>query len=89
VPIAEEAEEKRTTEGIGIKIVQPMLVAVTYHKGPYDDVGKTYERLFSWVMKSGYEISGPPRELYWSDPETTPQDKLVSELQIPVKTKEK
>ncbi len=87
--IVEEVEEKEPTDGAGIKIVQPMLVAVTYHKGAYEKVGEAYGALFGWIAQNGYEVVGAPREIYWECPETTPVEKLLAELQIPVNAKEK
>ena len=66
----------------------PTHVAYVYHVGPYEKVGDTYKILFGWIGKMKHTIEGPPTEVYWSDPETTPKEKLVTEILIPVKEKE-
>ena len=78
-------EETKGTASV--KSLDPMLVAYTYHQGPYDEVGAVYQRLFGWVFQNGYQPAGPIREIYWSNPEITPEDKVISELQIPVTKK--
>lgn len=78
----------KETEGeVSIKKLDPVQVAYTYHQGPYQEVGGTYMKLFQWVFQNGYEVAGPMRELYWSDPKRTTEDKLIAELQIPVTKK--
>ena len=89
IAIAEDVEEKAPAGGVAIKTVQPMLVAVTYHKGAYEEVGNAYGMLFAWLGKNGYQVVGAPREIYWRDPETTPTEELLSELQIPVRSMKK
>lgn len=74
-----EAEGKIT-----IRKLDPVQVAYTYHRGPYQEAGKTYMRLFQWISQNGYQIAGPMRELYWSDPGQTPKEDLISEIQMPV-----
>jgi effector-binding domain-containing protein len=72
--------------GFGYSV--PTHVAYIYHVGPYEKVGDTYKILFDWIAKMKYTIEGPPSELYWSDPERTPKEELVTEIWIPVKEKE-
>jgi effector-binding domain-containing protein len=85
--IAEAAEERQYTDDIGIKTVEPMFVAVTYHKGAYEKVGKVYGALFAWIGENGYQVVGAPREIYWKCPKTTPEENLLAEVQIPVSAK--
>lgn len=76
----------KETEGkVSVKALEPIQVAYTYHQGPYREVGNTYQKLFAWIFQNGYQIAGPVREIYWSDPKHTPEDKLIAEVQIPVK----
>jgi effector-binding domain-containing protein len=79
---------KETDGEVSIKKLDPVQVAYTYHQGPYQEVGGTYMKLFQWVFQNGYRVAGPMREFYWSDPHNTPEDKLISELQIPVTKQE-
>jgi len=44
------------------------------HTGPYQEVGKVWERLFGWAFPNG--VMGPAVGLCYDDPEVTPADKL-------------
>jgi AraC family transcriptional regulator len=73
--------------GVGIKKVPGVEVASTVHKGPFDEVGKIYGILWGWINSNGYEIVGPPEEVYFSDPATTPPQELTTEIRFPVRKK--
>ena len=79
----------RDNDELGFKVFDSMYVAYTYHVGPYEKVGDTYAQAFEWIEKNKYPLSGFPVEVYWSDDETTPADKLVTEVWLPVKEREK
>ncbi len=85
--IVEDVKEMEPEEkgGVGIKVLQPIVVATTYHKGSYDKVEATYKALFGWILQNNYEVAGPARELWWSDPQRTPEAQLLSEIQVPVR----
>jgi effector-binding domain-containing protein len=72
---------------LGFSYMNAALVAYAYHIGSYETVGETYGLLFAWASRNDYEIAGPPMEIYWSDPEDTPEERLVTELWLPVKEK--
>jgi effector-binding domain-containing protein len=78
----------RENDKIAFKVLQPMYVAYTYHIGPFSKLGDTYEQVFAWIEKNKYPLSGFPVEVYWSDPENTAEDKLVTEIWLPVKERE-
>lgn len=64
--------------------------AVAWHVGPYEDLGKSYERLAKWVKDNGYEAASPPWEIYWTDPGMEPDPtKWRTQLFQPVKKVEK
>ena len=56
-------------------------------KGPYDEVGPTYQALISYAKEHGLEIKAPCREIYIKGPgmifKGNPQ-KYVTEVQIPI-----
>jgi len=54
------------------------------HQGPYEAAGPSYEKLFAWLKENGREITGPTREVYVSDPRTTPPDQLITEIYAPL-----
>jgi effector-binding domain-containing protein len=71
----------------GIKHVYPHLVAFAMHKGPYETIGTTYADLASWIAANGFEVVGPPEELYYSDPATTAPDDYLTEIRFQVAKK--
>ena len=71
-------------DGLGVKNVEAATVASTIHTGPYEAIGPIYEAIMAWIPQHGYEIVGAPRELYFSPPETPPEE-TVTEVQIPIR----
>ncbi|MBE0477241.1 MAG: GyrI-like domain-containing protein [Coriobacteriia bacterium] len=71
--------------GLGVKQVEPATVASAMHTGPYETIEPTYRRLAEWAGEQGYGITGPPRELYYSDPRKTPPEEYLTEIQFPVR----
>lgn len=71
-------------DNLGVKRLDAAQVATTMHKGPYDEVEKTYKALLAWVAANGYEIIGPPEELYYNEPAKTPPGELLTEIRFPV-----
>ena len=85
-PIAGELPEIAPNEhGLGVKRIGSQLVASTLYQGPYDQVHSTYEALMAWIHKNGFEISGPPEEVYLTDPSVTPPEKLMTEIRFAIK----
>ncbi|MDY6795060.1 MAG: GyrI-like domain-containing protein [Actinomycetota bacterium] len=60
------------------------MVAFVMHKGPYKDIEPAYEAIADFVKKNGYRYSGPPREIYFNDPNEVPQSELLTEIQFPI-----
>lgn len=74
-------------QGLGVKHMKSIHVASTMHKGPFDQVGETYKALTEWVMQNGYQINGPPEEVYFSNPAETKPEDLLTEIRFPVRKK--
>lgn len=70
--------------GFGIKDIGAETVAFALHKGPYETIDETYDRLGTWATSEGKRIVGPPREIYYSDPNTTPAEEYLTEVQFPI-----
>lgn len=84
-PVAGEPPESVPDgTGLGIKRVPGRLVASTMYRGPYEGLEATYHELMQWVMDEGYEMAGPPQEIYFSDPNDTPPEEYLTEIQFPV-----
>ena len=60
------------------------MVAYVVYKGPYQDMEPAYEAIADFVKKNGYRYSGPPREIYFNDPNEVPQSELLTEIQFPI-----
>ena len=71
-------------QGFGVKRIAPHQVASVNHIGPYEQVPTTYTALGGWIAENGYQIVGPSTEIWLSDPSTTPEAELVTEIQFPV-----
>jgi effector-binding domain-containing protein len=41
---------------------------VTWHVGPYVELGKAYRALDAWLAEQGKKPTGPPWEVYWTGP---------------------
>jgi effector-binding domain-containing protein len=81
----DSAEAAVDETGCGVKRTESRDEARTLYRGPYDLIGPTYEELTAWIAENGYSISGPPAEVYLSDPaETSPKDYLT-EVRFPVR----
>ena len=59
-------------------------VAWTRHVGPYDQVGEAYAALDAWVAENGRRVTGPPREVYLNEPQTTAPEDLLTEVVWPL-----
>ena len=61
------------------------LVAATVHRGRYDEEGPAYAAVEQWIQAHGHASSGPPREVYLTSPEDTPDPAdYLTEIQFPI-----
>ena len=58
--------------------------AVLVHRGPYDTLAASYERLTAWVESSGRTPAAPPREVYLNDARTVSPPELLTQLVMPL-----
>jgi AraC family transcriptional regulator len=60
--------------------------AVVKHNGPYELLGKTYQRIYGgWLPKSGYHLRDVPSfEQYLNSPENTKPEDLVTLIHVPL-----
>jgi effector-binding domain-containing protein len=65
-------------------------MACLVHTGPYTALSMAYGAISKYIEDNGYEVSAPPRELYlkggWI---TDDPNEFITELQFPVRKKEK
>ncbi|MGE5246843.1 MAG: GyrI-like domain-containing protein, partial [Verrucomicrobiota bacterium] len=63
-------------------------VATFVHRGPYEWIQCTYEKVLDWFRENPYEVAGEPRELFFVAPEPHSggsQDDMLTEIQVPVR----
>jgi AraC family transcriptional regulator len=60
--------------------------AVATHKGPYEELGKVYQRIFGgWLPKSGCGLRDAPAfEQYLNSPQNTRPEDLLTLIHIPL-----
>lgn len=84
VPVAEAPRDKpagniqvgKTTPGTAYKFI---------HRGSYDEMDTTYDAITNFLDEKQLDAKGLFVEQYDTDPITTPPDKLVVEVFVPVK----
>jgi effector-binding domain-containing protein len=60
-------------------------MACVVHQGPYDTINEAYTALGKWIEANGYQIAGPPREVYvQSMSQGVDPSAYITELQFPV-----
>jgi len=66
------------------------LVVSAFHKGPYEETGKTYYKMFEWMQANKLMPAGPVMERYLNmpTPDTKPEN-LRTEVWIPCQKVEK
>jgi len=60
--------------------------AVVTHKGPYEELSKTYQRIYGgWLPQSGYSLRDVPAfEQYLNSPQTAKKEDLLTLIHVPV-----
>ncbi len=84
VPVAEAPKDPptgdlavgKTTAGRAFKFI---------HRGSYDDMDTTYDAITNFLDEKQLDAQGSFIEQYVTDPVSTPEDKLVVEVYVPVK----
>jgi effector-binding domain-containing protein len=59
-------------------------VAKVLYKGPYDQIGPTYNKLFEWLKDNDKQIAGFFRECYLNDPNEVGMENALTEVQVPI-----
>jgi len=78
----------QSDENIKVKEIPITEVATIKHKGSAEDYPATYKALDDWILKNGYEVTGPFIEIYTKKPKNIGgKTILFSEIQAPIKKK--
>lgn len=58
----------RSADGIEVRELPGGRCASLLHQGPYDQLGRSYAKLFEYVKQQGYRVACPTREIYVKGP---------------------
>ena len=58
----------KDAEGITVRELQGGKAMTLLHKGPYDQLGRSYEKIVKFITDKGLEIKAPSREVYIKGP---------------------
>ena len=71
---------------IEIKVLEPALIAYYLIQGSHDQLTQAVSDLLNWAAAQGYGVAGDPVCVYLSDPRTTAEDDLLTEVRVPIIT---
>jgi DNA-binding transcriptional MerR regulator len=78
-------------DGVSLRQLPPARCVSLLHKGPYEQLGRSYARVLKYVKDRGYSIAMPTREVYIKGPgmifRGNPKNYLT-EIQIPIQNGE-
>lgn len=77
--------------GAEIREIPGGLVASFFHRGPYDWIPCTYEKVLDWFRENRYEVAGEPVEVFFVAPDPHSggtQDDMLTEIQVPVRLRQ-
>lgn len=72
-------------DGISIRTLEGGHCLSVIHRGPYDEVGRSYERIFQYARQNNFQVEAPCREIYIKGPGIIFQgnpENYVTELQM-------
>ena len=81
-------KREQQAEGVSVRELPGGRCVSLLHKGPYEELHRSYEKIFKAVEERGYEVQLPTREVYLKGPgmifRGNPK-KYLTEIQIVVK----
>jgi DNA-binding transcriptional MerR regulator len=60
--------KEKAVPGISIRELPGGPCVSLLHKGPYDDLGRSYAKILTYIKEKGYEVVMPTREVYLKGP---------------------
>ena len=82
IPVAEWVA---ATEAVRVRDLPAVpLAACLVHRGPFDQIGCTYQLLMAWIQRNGYQVAGDVREVYVNMEPRSDPSQYLTEIQIPV-----
>ncbi len=74
--------------GVSVRQLPPIQCVSLLHKGPYEELGRSYAKILEYAKSKGYEIVLPTREVYLKGPgmilKGNPKNYLT-EIQLPIR----
>jgi len=73
-------------KGYRVRTLPAEKVISVVYRGPYEHEGFSvaFEKAFRYAAERGLEPTGPDRQVYLNNPDETPAEELLTEVQIPV-----
>jgi DNA-binding transcriptional MerR regulator/effector-binding domain-containing protein len=59
---------EKQVDGIGVRRIAGGRCVSCLHKGPYDQMGRSYAKILDYIRGKGYEVQMPTREIYHKGP---------------------
>ena len=87
VELCESVTECKNDMGeLHFKTMPKLRVASVFHKGSYNTLAASYEKVLKYVEENGYEIAGAIRESYidgvWNKED---ESEWLTEIQVPIR----
>lgn len=83
--VIKEKEPFKENESIKFKTLEEETCICIYHKGAYEELGKSYNKILKYIEENHYQIKDCPRECYidgiWNQEDVS---KWLIEIQIPI-----
>jgi len=67
-----------------VKKLEPVTVAYLPMRGPYRQMPEAFGTVYGWIETHGLTPGGMPVGVFYTDPESTPEEHAVWELQAPL-----
>lgn len=84
--VIDTGQKFKESNNIKFKHLEPVMAACIYHKGAYENLGKSYGTIIKYIEDNNYEIVECPRECYidgiWNKEDI---NEWLTEIQIPIK----
>lgn len=85
IPIAAPvAPGEHAPDGTACYTLPGGIMVRAVHRGPYNTVEETYNKIFAWLTVHGNEVTGLIREMYLNDPSEVAEEELLTEILVPV-----
>jgi effector-binding domain-containing protein len=81
------ATAPQADSSVTVKTLPACTVAAIRVRGPYSKIPAHYSELLAWLSVEGWEVAGPPREVYIRRPapdEVGAPEDYVTEIQFPI-----